>query len=140
MDEGKGPEYDFSFGKKLEDGKTYFYCITSFNKVDVESETSPVISAATKPRPSVPKGLKPETSQGKEGTTKGISWTGNPEKDIDFYTVYEKTDTGLKKVVTTRELSHFEKSIPGKGKALVITAVDRDGLESDPSAEIVLKN
>jgi hypothetical protein len=140
-DEGKGPEYDFSFGKKLEDGRTYFYCITSFNKIDVESETSPVISAATKPRPSVPKRLKPESLQGKEGIIKGLSWAGNPEKDIDFYTVYEKTDSGLKKVATTRELSHFEKGIPpGKSKTLVITAADRDGLESDPCAEFVLKN
>lgn len=138
-DEGKGPEYDFSFGKKLEDGKAYYYCLTTYNKVDVESENSPVISAVTKPRPSAPKGLKPESLQGKEEIRKGISWNGNPEKDIDYYTVYEKTDSGLKKVATTRELSHFEKSIPpGKSKALVITAVDRDGLESEPSSEIVL--
>jgi len=140
-DEGKGPEYDFSFAKKLEDGTTYFYCITSFNKVDVESETSAVVSAGTKPRPSIPKGLRPESTQGKDGTMKGLSWAGNPEKDIDYYIVYEKTDSGLKKVTTTRELSHFEKSIPpGKGKALIITAVDRDGLESDPSPEVVLNN
>jgi len=140
-DDGKGPEYDFSFGKKLEDSKTYFYCLTSFNKIDVESEISPVVSAVTKPRPSAPKGLKPESSQGKEGIIKGLSWTGNPENDIDFYTIYEKTDSGWKKVTTTRELSHFEKSLPpGKSKSLMITAVDRDGLESDPSPEIMLNN
>jgi fibronectin type 3 domain-containing protein len=140
-DEGKGPEYDFSFGKKLEDGRTYFYCLTTFNKVEVESENSAVVSAVTKPRPSAPKGLKPEITQGKDGPMKGLSWAGNPEKDIDYYAVYEKTETGLKKVTTTRDLSHFEKSLPpGKGKTFAVTAVDRDGLESDPSPEIVLSN
>ncbi len=140
-DEGKGPEYDFSFGKKLEDGKTYYYCLTTFNKVDVESDTSAVISAITKRRPSAPKGLKPETAQAKDGVMKGLSWSGNPEKDIDYYVVYEKTDSGLKKLNTTKEPSHFEKSIPpGKGKSLAVTAVDLDGLESDPSPEILLKN
>lgn len=140
-DEGKGPEYDFSFGKKLEDGKAYYYTLTTFNKIDVESEPSAAISAVTKPRPTAPKGLKPQSTQGKEGITKGFGWAGNPETDIDYYTVYEKTDSGLKKVTTTRELTHFEKSLaPGKSKALAVTAVDRDGLESDPSAEIVLKN
>jgi uncharacterized protein len=140
-DEGKGPEFEFSFGKKLEDGKSYFYCLTSFNKVDVESEISAVASAVTKQRPSVPKGLKAESAQGKDGLMKGFRWTGNPEKDVDFYTVYEKTESGLKKLATTRELSHFEKNLPpGKSRSLVVTAVDSDGLESDPSAEVLLSN
>lgn len=136
-DEGKGPEYDFSFAKKLEDGKTYYYCITSYNKVDVESAYSPVVSASTKPRPSAPRGLKPDNRDGKPG----LAWAPNPEQDIVLYIVHEKTDSGLKKLTETKETEYQEKSPPrDRNRVVAITAVDKDGLESEPSAAFTLKD
>jgi len=138
-DEGKGSEYEFSFGsfgRKLEDGRTYYYCITSFNKVDVESSISQVASATTKARPTVPQGLRLQSRDGKPG----ITWSANPEKDIDMYIVFEKTEAGLKKITSTRETAYVEKSLPaGKSKVLAVSAIDKDGLESGPSAEFILK-
>lgn len=60
---------------KLEDNGTYYYRITSYNKVDVDSQ-SVLVSATTKPRPSTPQSLKGEAMKVKEIP---ISWQANPE-------------------------------------------------------------
>jgi fibronectin type 3 domain-containing protein/TolB-like protein len=73
---------------KLEDNKAYYYTMTSFNKVDVESDLATTASATTKPRPVKPSGLKGEALKVKEVP---LSWTANPEKDIAFYHVYRSS-------------------------------------------------
>jgi uncharacterized protein len=212
---------------KLDDGAAYHYRLTAYNRVEVESEATPIVSAATKPRPSKPSGLK---GQGGKAKSVPLSWSANPEKDVaayhlfraagaqgedfervtkiqvvdyldsglkdnlvyryrlqaedrdgllsDFsetvsvqtkprparlegaggqvsegkavlnwkasgesdiahYTVYEKKIFGTEKITTVREAAFSEPGPPkGKTKTYIITATDRDGLESDPGPEI----
>lgn len=220
VDEARG------FGK-LEDGATYHYRLTAYNRVDVESDPTPVAAATTKPRPSPPAGLQGEGGrakaallrwkanpekeivayhlfraaggagdefsriarvQGEEYGDKGLAddavyryrlqaedrdgllsdfsetvtvktkarparpagvtaqtangrvalaWGAPGEKDIAFYTVYEKKFFGPEKIATVRETA-FSEAAPAKGetKTYLVTGTDRDGLESQPSAEI----
>ncbi|MCX5854395.1 MAG: hypothetical protein NTZ24_07460, partial [Deltaproteobacteria bacterium] len=74
--------------EKLEDNKTYYYTMTSFNKVDVESELAGTAAATTKPRPVKTSGLKGEALKVK---VVPLSWTANPEKGIVFYHVYRSS-------------------------------------------------
>ncbi|MCX5821513.1 MAG: hypothetical protein NT047_16645, partial [Deltaproteobacteria bacterium] len=212
---------------KLEDGTTYRYRLTTYNRVAVESEAAPVITARTKPRPEKVSGFQGEAAKAKSVP---LRWSPNPEKDIaqyhlfrageggdferiakpretayldqglkdnalyrfrlqaedrdgligDFsetvsvrtkarpgipegasgaivegkavltwkaaaepdvadYTVYEKRLFGMEKIATVRETRFSEAAPPkGKTKTYVITATDRDGLESDPGPEITI--
>ena len=54
--------------------------------------------------------------------------------------VYEKTDSGLKKVTTTRESVYMEKNpAQGNTRLFMVSAFDKDGLESDPSEMVTVK-
>lgn len=225
-------ETSFTHGggfNKLQDNTTYYYFITSFNKVEVESDQSKAVSATTKPRPSVPKGLKGEPHKVKsvpltwnpnpepdiekyhifraeagekdftriasvkgktsytdmglkdgveysyrlqaedkdelvsdfseaitvktkpkprkpinlEGSVKEgkatLNWAPSPEKDISHYVVYEKKFFGHAKITELTAPQFSEPAPPkGKSKTYVITVVDKDGLESEPSEEITV--
>lgn len=126
----------FGFGPKMEDGTTYYYVLTTYNKVDVESEVSQAVSATTKAKPGAPKGLSGEIRDGKVFLT----WAQNPEPDIVSYSVYESTAAGLKRIETVKGDTRFTEKAPerGKNKTYVVTARDKDDLESGPSAGLTL--
>lgn len=127
-------------GVKLEDNGTYYYRLTSYNKVDVESPSTPAF-ATTKPRPS-----KPTEITGVGGKVKEIplSWKANPERDISYYRVFRNANP------ESNEFSYIAK-IEGKtfytDKDLkdgatyrhALQAEDRDGLLSDFSESVTAK-
>ena len=121
---------------KLEDGTAYRYRLTSYNRVEVESEAAPAVTVRTKARPAIPEGATGGIAEGKAVLT----WKEAAEPDVAHYTVYEKKPFGMDKIATVRE-RRFSEAAPPKGKVKIylITVTDRDGLESDPGPEITIK-
>ncbi len=126
--------------EKLADNTSYYYLITSYNKVDVESEPSTKMSATTKPRPGSPAGLRGVDLRVNEVP---LAWQANSESDIVLYHVYRSA-------LGSEEFSRIAK-VEGKtaytDKGLKegsiyryrLQAEDRDGLFSDYSAVIAVK-
>jgi uncharacterized protein len=127
LDESRGFE-------PLEDGRTYFYMLTAYNKVDAQSKQA-TANATTKSKPK-----RPENVQGKYEAGKAIlSWLPNQETDISHYIVYEKTFTGMGKIAQVPSAGYSDSSIAsGKNKIYMVSAVNRSGLESEVSAEITV--
>jgi hypothetical protein len=73
--------------RTLDDKATYYYMITSYNKVDVNSDPCSIVSATTKPRPTVPTGL---SAQGGLPAKVILTWNPNPETDIKYYHLHRK--------------------------------------------------
>ena len=73
--------------RPLEDNATYYYMVTSYNKVDVNSVPSAIVSATTKPRPGAPTGLG---AKGGLPAKIVLTWNPNPERDIKYYHLHRK--------------------------------------------------
>jgi fibronectin type 3 domain-containing protein len=116
--------------ESLKDGTAYIYKIQAEDADGLLSDFSGVVTVSTKPLPKKPSGLKADSS----GGTVSLSWTANSEKDIDHYVIYEKgifSNTAVSQVSSTSvTIKGLE---PGKTKDYLITAVDKAGLESEPS-------
>jgi uncharacterized protein len=127
LDESRGFE-------QLEDGRTYYYMMTAYNKVDAQSKQVHA-DATTKPKP-----RRPENVQGRYEAGKVIlSWPPNKETDITHYVVYEKTFTGMGKIAQVPSAGYTDSSVePGKTKVYIVTAVNSSSLESENSAEITI--
>jgi len=101
------------------------------DKDGLQSDHSEIITVMTKSVPKSPEGLTINS----EGV---LIWTPNIEADIDHYVIYEKALFGITKEVSTAQTTMV--SLPdmatGKKKTYVITAVDKDGLESEPSQPV----
>jgi len=121
--------------KSLEDSREYKYKITAEDKDNLISDFSDTITLKTKPKPRAPTGLNATLEEGKAVLT----WSANTEPDIASYNVFEKGFLGLSKIGTVTELK-FIVAAPksGKSKEYMVTAADRDGLESKPSQPITV--
>ncbi len=121
--------------KGLEDGQEIRYKIKAEDKDSLISDFSDMITLRTKPKPRAPEGLNAALKEGKMILT----WSANTEPDIVSYNVFEKGFFGLRKIGTVKETSFSQVGPkPGKSKDCVVTAVDRDGLESEPSQPITV--
>jgi fibronectin type 3 domain-containing protein len=121
--------------KDLKDGTSYRYRILAEDKDGLIGECSDVITVETRPKPKSPGAFTGELRGGRVE----LSWKANVGVDIAYYTVYEKRFLGLVKIDTVQKGGFVEPGPPkGKSKSYVITASDRDGLESDPSAELTI--
>jgi fibronectin type 3 domain-containing protein len=109
------------------------------DKDGVLSDFSEEIRISTKPKPKNPEGL---TGKYRNGTM-SLTWKPGREADIAYYKVYEKTFwqtetvAGLDKI-TAPSVTFKTPLDKGKIKTYLVTAVDRDGLESGYSPEIVV--
>lgn len=126
---------------RLEDGMTYYYVIKSYNKVDVESDISSVVSATTKPRPVKPTGLKAESGKVRKIP---LQWEPNPEKDIAFYHIYrseEKTGDNFRLLAKVKnKTSYIDQELKdGQTYRYRILAEDKDELKSEFSEEVEAK-
>ena len=125
---------------KLEDNTTYYYRLTSYNKVDVESLLSEVVSATTKPRPNRPNGLKGEGLRVKEVP---LAWEANPEKDIVCYHIYRSSDAkgDFSRIAGVKgQTNHLDKGLKdGSQYHYKLQAEDKDGLLSDFSKVITVQ-
>jgi hypothetical protein len=121
--------------KELKDGHIYKYKIRAEDKDELLSDFSDAISVETKPRPKRLEGLSGDIVQGKVELT----WQRGSEPDISYYSVYEKRFYGLDRINTVKANSFSEAGLAkGKSKTYVVTAVDNDDLESEPSQEVTI--
>ncbi len=119
--------------KSLKDGVVYRYKIQAEDKDGLVSDNSEIIAVSTKPRPKSPEGLNGRYEAGKVE----ITWNANKEADIAQYVVYEKRFFSLEKLAEVKSTSYTDSAVvKGKSKVYAVTAVDRDGLESEPGTEV----
>lgn len=121
--------------KDLQDGVSYSYKLQAECRDGLVSEFSEPVDVRTKPRPQSPTGLSGEVRGGKVN----LKWDRGREPDIAYYRAYEKKFFGNEKIADTKTNAFSETSPPkGKTKTYLITTVDADGLESNPSREITV--
>ena len=119
--------------KKLTDGTRHYYRMRSYNKVDVLSEETEVVSAQTKKVPQAPTGLR---ALAQEARMIPLSWNPNPEKDIKHYIIYRSggAEKKYKKIAAKPgDKTNFidTKLADGTTYSYKIRAADVDGLESE---------
>ena len=116
-------------------GNPYSYKLQAEDKDGLVSEYSEAIEVRTKPRPQTPNGLSGEVRSGKVY----LKWDRGREPDIANYRIYEKKFFGNEKIADEKTNSFTETAPPkGKNKTYLVTAVDSDDLESNPSREITV--
>lgn len=119
----------------LKDGHEYRYRIKAEDRDRLFSDFSETLTVETKPKPLAPRGLSVAFDSG----NMILAWSANTEQDVAHYNVFEKGFLGLRRVGTAREPTLTKASPkPGKSKDYVVTAVDSDGLESEPSKPITV--
>lgn len=123
---------------QLEDGATYRYRMTTYNRVDVDSEPTEILSARTKPRPVKPSGVQGQSAQVKSVP---LRWQPNPEKDIVLYHIYRSGETGeYDEIAQVKEtLYHDGKVKDGTVYRYRIQAEDKDGLIGEFSDPVTVK-
>ena len=131
--------------KSLEDGKEYFYSVASYNLFGAEGDKGPAVRARTKPRPVPVKGLKLVVQR--ESDTKGsitLTWTLNPEPDIEAYLVYRRRNAGFwSKTMTIPANQTRFKDSNLRTESIYryrLIVVDKDGLKSDPAESKSIKS
>jgi fibronectin type 3 domain-containing protein len=116
----------------LSDGTLFTYVVTAVDRDGLESGTSRPAQATTVPAPSRATGTRPLFRNG----VAGIAWGKNPESDVRVYSVYRKGFLGPQKLGETTETEFLYR---GSDKVeLFVTAVNKDGLESEPSAPVIV--
>jgi len=105
----------------------------SYNKVDVLSEETEVVSAQTKKVPQAPTGLRALAG---EARMIPLSWNPNPEKDIKNYIIYRSggAEKKYEKIAAKPgDKTNFidTKLADGTTYSYKIRAADVDGLESE---------
>jgi fibronectin type 3 domain-containing protein len=117
----------------LKDNTKYSYAVKAVDIDGLESDLSNAVIAVTKSLPKPPIGLNGKASQDKIY----LKWKPNEEPDIKSYNVYKKG--WLKSTLLSscdQNLCEIRMEEKMKSIKLYITAMDEDGLESEPSEEI----
>lgn len=116
----------------LEDGTTYHYVVSSFNRFGAEGMLTPAATARTKPRPITVQGLSVKAGE-KELF---IQWDPNPEVDIERYILSRSRNNGFWFEVSKTgadETSYSDTDLkPDSQYRYRIIVQDKDGLQSDP--------
>ena len=123
--------------RPLGDNTTYHYMITSYNKVDVNSDPCSIASATTKPRPTAPTGL---SAQGGLAGKIALAWNPNPEKDIKHYHLHRKWSENkfkeVQKLPADATIYEDVKLDHGSTYIYRLQAEDEDKLLSDFSSNV----
>jgi fibronectin type 3 domain-containing protein len=120
--------------QQLEDGSPYYYQVRAVDQDGLEGKPSTVVSSVTKPVPVKPRELKAQW----EGQRVRLTWAPNPEKDIQKYTIAQKSFLLFwEKIGESSGTEYYYQGEWKKGKRLSfrITAIDQDRLEGEPSEE-----
>ncbi len=124
--------------EKLEDGMTYRYRMTTYNRVDLESEATPAVTARTKPRPEKVSGFQGDSAKAKAVP---LQWSPNSEKDIALYHLFRSGEGGdFERIAKLRETAYLDQGL--KDNALYrykLQAEDKDGLIGDFSETISVR-
>jgi chitodextrinase len=117
----------------LADATMYGYEVTAVDAAGNESQRSSLVSATTDPpdlvQPSPPTGLVPTASLGRVS----LDWTDNAESDLAGYRVYRN---GALLAPATASAYADTTVADGMTYTYAVTAVDRAGNESGPSATV----
>jgi fibronectin type 3 domain-containing protein/TolB-like protein len=126
------------YGNNLEDGTTYRYRLTTYNRVDLESEPSQAVTARTKPRPQKVSGLQGDSAKARAVP---LRWSANQEKDIVQYHLYRAGESGdFSRIAKLPETAYSDRDV--KDDTLYryrVQAEDTDGLIGDFSETILLR-
>ena len=123
--------------RPLDDNATYHYMITSYNKVEVNSDPCSIASATTKPRPTAPTGL---SAQGGLPGKIALAWNPNPETDIKHYHLHRKRSGNefkeVEKLPADATIYEDVKLDHGTTYVYRLQAEDKDKLLSDFSSNV----
>ncbi len=117
----------------LDTDAIYTYVIKAVDNDKLESEFSSEVSARTKAAPAAPSGVKISTV----GNQTVLSWEPNKEPDVVAYKVYRKAMFPSHEFVATTSTTSYEVALrEGSKMELLVTAVDKDELESEFSSPV----
>ena len=122
--------------RDLKDGRRYAYRVQAEDRDGLLSDPSAVVTATTKNRPRPPRDL----SAVQKGDRVELTWQPPGEEDIKGYNVYEKGFFRPEPVSMGVKGLSFSDGRPlkkGKERVYLVTAVDRDDLESDPREVVI---
>lgn len=117
---------------ELKDGVSYLYRLQALDRDGLMSPMSVSVKGTTKALPKPVEGL-----QLKDRATRLVSWQRSGQTDVKRYHLYKKSFMGGQKL-TTVEATEWRSTESGKLE-LYVTAEDGDGLESEPSAVLVVE-
>jgi uncharacterized protein len=118
----------------LDDGVQASYTVSAVDLDGLESDVAPPVTATTEPAPARASGARLE----RRGGQAGIAWDRNPETNVRTYYVYRKGFLGRQKLGETSGTEYFT-DLKDK-QELFVTAVNVDGLESEPSATVIVES
>ena len=100
------------------------------------SDFSGTSEATTKPLPKPPTGLEVKPlANGFE-----LRWKPNPEQDITHYKIYLRFFFTDREIASTDKVAFTTDSLKPKDEySISVTAIDKDGLESDKSEPIKVR-
>ncbi|MEI6166884.1 MAG: hypothetical protein WCS52_06795 [bacterium] len=120
----------------LESGTIRYSRIKAVDKAGLESDWSKVIMGRAKPIPDAPSRVSREWV----GTNARVSWQAPAQPDVQRYNVWRKKLFGWEPIATTEQTSYlFEFTELSKPMTVTISAVDKDGLESEKSGMIEIE-
>ena len=117
----------------LPPGLTRYYRIKAVDADGLESEWSAVLAGATKPQPAPPARLAVEWT----GDSARLTWEPPPQSDIAAYRIFSKRLMGQDEIATVKKAEYvFPADALAKKLVILVVAIDRDDLESAPSAPL----
>jgi fibronectin type 3 domain-containing protein/TolB-like protein len=116
----------------LQDGASYHYRVQAIDRDGLMSRFSDQVKGTTKAIPAPVEGLHL-----KDKTIRLVGWQKSAQTDVVRYHIYKKSFLGGQKL-TTVEVPEWRCTEAGRFE-LYVTAVDRDGLESEPSAVLAVE-
>lgn len=120
----------------LKDGKQYCYRVRAVDKDDLLGGFSKVVCSQTKPLPKTPGGLAGAFKAGQII----LQWQPNTEADVAGYKVYRHSFISWNMLGKAEQpIFHYTQKLkPGSKEVFRIIAIDRDQLESHPSAALTV--
>jgi len=120
----------------VSDGRTWWYRVRAVDRDGLAGPLSRPVRATSKSPPSRPAGLRAHPLP--DGGVR-LTWTANPESDIDHYQV--ESGGFLTRILgrpTKTEFLHTREDDPGSERQFRVRAVDKDGLVSEPSETVTV--
>ena len=115
---------------------TRYYRVKAIDADGLESEWSEPVAGSTKPLPDAPVDLAVEWKS--DGAF--LRWEAPPQKDIARYRILNKKLFGQEEIASSEKAEYFfPAEALAQKKVLMVIAVDKDELESAPSAPLEVR-
>ncbi len=119
----------------LSPGLTRYYRIRAVDRDGLQSEWTRTVHGTTKPAPEPPTGLQVSW----EGQEAIVTWRPPPQDDIVTYRIQERVRGGGQEWRTEEPELILTDGRVGRRLVIMISAVDKDGLESTPSRPLDIR-